>query len=191
MRRYKLSGIPFTPCGSRGPNPGSPPPFGSVAPLPITFKVHSGARSRASRFADAYCGRTLFQSHCNSSATIMALEVQTPWPSSVWPMRIVTVSSGDMTTQALTSGVAESSYQTGRGPVCSFACAFACGGTQKPRMKAPCAAAAIARNSRRLTSDTVFSLIIASPPSSGLRPGGWPAGYDGKCRSGKCSSPRR
>ena len=93
---------------SRFPNPGSPPPLGSVAPLPITFSVHSGAFSRASRFADAYCGRTLLQSHCNSSQTIMALEVQTPWPSSVCAIRIVTVSSGEMTIQALISGVAES-----------------------------------------------------------------------------------
>src|SRR5262249_36678068 len=132
MRLYKLSGIPFTPCGSRGPNPGSPPPLGSLAPLPGAFSVHSGAFSRASRFADAYCGRTLFQSHCNSSATIMALEVQTPWPSSVWAMRIVTVSSGEMTIQALISGVAGSSYQL----VPATLWAFDCVGTQKRRTKA-------------------------------------------------------
>jgi len=75
------------------------------------LSVHSGAFSRASRFADAYCGRTFVQSHCSSSHTIMALDVQTPWPSSVWAMRIVTVSSGAITIQALTSGVAGSSYQ--------------------------------------------------------------------------------
>src|SRR5439155_22149865 len=137
--------IPFTPLRSRFPNPGSPPPLGSVAPLPITFSVHSGALSRASRLADAYCGRTLVQSHCNSSQTIMALDVQTPWPSSVCPIRIVTVSSGEMTIQALISGVAGSSYQTAPdgpdGP--DAVCAFARGGTQKPRMKAPSAAATI------------------------------------------------
>ena len=103
--------MPATPVRSRFPNVGSPPPFGSVAPWPMTLSVHSGAFSRASRFADAYCGRTFVQSHCNSSQTIMALEVQTPWPSSVWAMRIVTVSSGAMTIQALISGVAGSSYQ--------------------------------------------------------------------------------
>src|SRR5262249_8910370 len=180
MRLYKLSGIPFTPCGSRGPNPGSPPPLGSLAPLPGAFSVHSGAFSRASRFADAYCGRTLFQSHCNSSATIMALDVQTPWPSSDWPILMVTVSSGAMTIHALISGVAESSYQAGRGPDCAFAC-----GTRKPRMKAPGAAAAIARNSRRLTSDIPFSLIVASRPSSDLRPDESPVGCDDTCRSGR------
>src|SRR5258705_7898565 len=122
--------MPFAPVRSRFPNPGSPPPLGSVAPCPITFKVHSGARSRASRFADAYCGRTLVQSHCNSSQTIMALDVQTPWPSSVCPIRIVTVSSGEMTIHALISGVAGSSYQTaadgpdapdGTDAVCAYA----------------------------------------------------------------------
>jgi len=67
----------------------------------------------------------------------MALEVQTPWPISVWAIRIVTVSSGEMTIQALISGVAGSSYQTAPGAFC----AFARGGIQKPRMKAPLAAA--------------------------------------------------
>ena len=70
--------MPVTPVRSRLPNVGTPPPFGSAAPLPGTFNVHSGAFSRASRLADAYCGRTLLQSHCNSSHTIMAFEVQTP-----------------------------------------------------------------------------------------------------------------
>ena len=36
----------------------------------------------------------------------MAFEVHTPWPSSVWAMRIMTVSSGAITIQALISGVA-------------------------------------------------------------------------------------
>ena len=74
----------------------------------MTLSVHSGAISRPSRLADAYCGRTLLQSHCSSSHTIMALEVHTPWPSSVWAMRTVTVSSGATTTQALTSSTAGS-----------------------------------------------------------------------------------
>src|SRR4051812_50189405 len=74
----------------------------------MTFSVQAGAISRASRLADAYSGRTLLQSHCSSSHTIMALEVHTPWPSSVWAMRTVTVSSGATTTQALTSSTAGS-----------------------------------------------------------------------------------
>ena len=137
--------MPATPVRSRLPNVGSPPPLGSVAPLPMTFSVQAGAFSRASRFADAYCGRTLLQSHCSSSATIMAFEVQTPCPSSVCAIRIVTVSSGEMTIHALTSGVCGSSYQAAAACVC----ALARGGTQKPSTKAPCAAATIARNSRR------------------------------------------
>ena len=108
-------------------------PSGSVAPLPGTFSVHAGAFSRASRLADAYCGRTLLQSHCSSSHTIMAFEVQTPWPSSVCAMRIVTVSSGAMTIQALISRVAGSSYHAAAGAVC----ALAREGTQKPSTKAP------------------------------------------------------
>jgi hypothetical protein len=80
LARFGAAGIPATPVRSRLPNVGTPPPFGSVAPLPGTLSVQFGAISRASRLADAYCGRTLLQSHCNSSATIMALEVHTPYP---------------------------------------------------------------------------------------------------------------
>src|SRR5688500_2425073 len=147
MRRYRLSGIPAMPLGSRFPNVGSPPPFGSVAPLPGTFNVHAGAFSRASRFAEAYSGRTFFQSHCSSSQTIIALDVQTPCPSSVWAMRIVTVSSGATTIHALISGAASVSDNGAPDDVC----AAARDGTQNPRTNAPCAAATVARNSRRLT----------------------------------------
>src|ERR1700676_712451 len=161
--------MPATPVRSRFPNDGSPPPFGSVAPLPMTLRVHAGAFSRASRFADAYCGRTFVQSHCNSSQTIMALEVQTPWPSSVWAIRIVTVSSAEITIQALISGVAGSSYQTLPGTVC----ASAFRGIQKPSTNAPWAAATVARNSRRLTPavrrvttlESSFWLTLDPPPS--------------------------
>ena len=62
-------------------------------------------------------------------------------------MRIVTVSSGEMTIQAFTSRVAGSSYQLVTGAVC----ASARDGTQKPSTKAPWAAATVARNSRRVT----------------------------------------
>ena len=106
--------------------------------MPGTLSVHSGAFSRASRLADAYSGRTFAQSHCSSSHTIMAFEVHTPWPSSVCAMRTVTVSSGAITIQALISGVG--------------VCAAAFSGIQKPSTKAPCAAATVARNSRRVTS---------------------------------------
>ena len=95
--------------------------------------VQAGAVSRASRFADAYCGRTFVQSHCSSSQTIIAFDVQTPWPSSVWAILTVTVSSGEITIQALTSRVAGSSYHAAPDGVC----ASALDGTQKPSTKAP------------------------------------------------------
>src|SRR5947208_10035269 len=64
------------------------------------------------------------------------------------------VSSGATTIQALTSGVAGSSYQTAPGGVEAgvCVCAWAFSGIQKPSTKAPCAAATVARNSRRVTS---------------------------------------
>src|SRR5437870_12026854 len=65
------------------------------------------------------------------------------------------VSSGATTIQALTSGVAGSSYQAApsgvEAGVC-VVCACDLSGIQKPRTKAPCAAATVARNSRRVTS---------------------------------------
>src|SRR5262245_29139899 len=67
-------------------------------------------------------------------------------------MRIVTVSSGATTTQALTSGVAGSSYQTAPDGFATSVCACVLSGIQKPRTKAPCAAATVAKNSRRVTS---------------------------------------
>src|ERR1700688_1699990 len=111
----------------------------------ITLSVHSGAISLASRLADAYCGRTLLQSHCSSSHTIMALEVHTPWPSSVWAIRIVTESSGATTIQALISLTAG---LTAHGAPAGFVfCAAARAGIQKPTTSAPVAAVAVDRRS--------------------------------------------
>src|SRR5881394_2347595 len=147
--------MPVTPVRARLPNPGSPPPFGSVPPWPGTFSVQSGAISRASRFADAYCERTLLQSHWSSSQTIIAFEVQTPCPSSVCAIRIVTESSGAITIHALISGAVGSSYHAAPcGGVTFSAARAARGGSQKPSTNAP--ADAEARNSRRLC-------VIASP----------------------------
>src|SRR5262245_66523243 len=67
-------------------------------------------------------------------------------------MRIVTVSSGATTIQAFTSGVAGSSYQAAPDGFAMGVCACALSGIQKPRTKAPCAAATAARNSRRVKS---------------------------------------
>src|SRR2546422_4924911 len=154
MRRY----TPFALASSTG---AAPP--GSVSPLPGTFSVHSGAFSLASRLADAYSARTFFQSHWSSSATIIGFAVNTPVPSSVWPTRIVTVSSGAIVIQALISGTVASRYH-GVGATGIFA-ASALGGIQKPRTIAPPTAAVVVRNSRRSMSvlfSGVFSLMMSS-----------------------------
>src|SRR5438874_3172095 len=154
MRRY-------TPSMPRSSTGAAPP--GSVSPLPGIFSVHSGAFSLASRLADAYSARTFFQSHWSSSATIIGFAVKTPVPSSVWPTRIVTVSSGAIVIQALISGTVASRYQ-GVGATGTFA-ACALGGIQKPRTIAPPTAAVVVRNSRRSMSvlfSGVFSLMVSS-----------------------------
>src|SRR5262245_23412864 len=141
MRRY----TPFALLSSTG---AAPP--GSVSPFPGTFNVHSGAFSFTSRFADAYSARTFFQSHWSSSATIIGFTVSVPVPSSVWPTRMVTVSSGAIVIQALISGTAASRYQ-GWAATGTLA-ASALGGSQKPRTIAPPTAPLVSRNSRRSMS---------------------------------------
>ena len=62
-------------------------------------------RLRARFWPGVGCSVVTFeQSHSSSSATICARPVSVPWPISERAMRITTVSSGLMTTQALTSG---------------------------------------------------------------------------------------
>src|SRR3954462_15654141 len=58
---------------------------------------------------------TFDQSHSSSSAHICARPVNVPWPISLRAIRITTVSSGRMTTHALTSG-APSAARTTAGP---------------------------------------------------------------------------
>src|ERR1700712_2735595 len=63
------------------------------------------ARLRATLWPGVgYSVVTLDQSHSSSSATSCARPVRVPWPISERAMRITTVSSGRITTQALTSG---------------------------------------------------------------------------------------
>ncbi len=98
--------------------PYTPSPLPSVAVLPTMLAVSFGGATRAHgctfsrtlRLADAYSTRTLFQSQWSSSATIMAFEVSTPVPISVWLMRMVTVSSGAIVIHALISGTSASRY---------------------------------------------------------------------------------
>src|SRR5918996_1314959 len=76
----------------------------------------------------------------------MAQAVQTPWPASVWPMRMVTVSSGAITIQALISGTAGSRYQVAP---CWVEASARFGGSQRPKTIDPPTAAVALRNSRR------------------------------------------
>src|SRR3954462_1913160 len=84
-------------------------------------------------------------------------------------MRMVTVSSGATTIQALTSGVAGSSYQTAPDGFATGVCACVLSGIQKPSTNAPCAAATVARNSRRVTS-----VFISLPHQIGGEVDGFP-----------------
>src|SRR5918996_5888458 len=123
----------------------------------LAFRAHAGAFSRTLRLADAYSTRTLFQSHWSSSATIIAFEVSTPVPISVWLMRMVTVSSGAMVIQALSSGTMASRYHNWDGTCWPATGGGACasahlGGSQKPTTIAPPTAAVVVRKSRRLIS---------------------------------------
>src|SRR5438132_4343735 len=200
MRRY----TPFAFSSSTG---AAPP--GSDSPLPGTFNVHSGAFSFTSRLADAYSARTFFQSHWSPWATIIGFAVNAPVPSSVWPTRMVTVSSGAIVIQALISGTVASRYQGWAATGILAACAL--GGSQKPRTIAPPAAAVVVRNSRRsmafvFSGDVFpsgcsgFSIMMSSltccalpglhslrscpiSPAAQLR-GGSPDGYGDRSRNG-------
>src|SRR5712691_10491815 len=129
---------------------GAAPP-GSDSPFPGTFNVHSGAFSLKSRLADAYSDRTLLQSHCSSSATIIALQVKTPVPISVCPIRMVTVSSGAIVIHALISGTVASRYHgcATTGVPAAFTVSRS---TEKPSTIPPPTTAAVVRNSRRSMS---------------------------------------
>src|SRR2546425_12975341 len=97
------------------------------------------------------------------------------------------VSSGATTIQALTSGVAGSSYQAAPGGVEAgvCVCAWAFSGIQKPSTKAPCAAATVARNSRRVTS-----VFISLPHQIGGEVDGFPDAVIRAASAGGGHSPR-
>src|SRR5216683_7099047 len=88
-----------------------------------------------------YSQVTLFQSHSSSSATSWARPVSVPCPISERAMRITTVSSGRIATQALTSGV-PSAARTTVGPP---------NGTSNPRARPAPAAAVPTTKARRLS----------------------------------------
>src|SRR5260370_811207 len=108
-----------------------------LPPVPKSFQTRLRARLSP---GVGYSVVTFDQSHSSSSATSCARPVSVPWPISDRAMRITTVSSGRMTTQALTSGRL------------SAACASARpNGTWKPSDRPPPIAAAPVSRERRLT----------------------------------------
>src|SRR5882757_4289130 len=83
-----------------------------LPPVPKSFHT----RLRARFCPGVGCSVVTFdQSHSSSSATSWARPVSVPWPISERAMRITTVSSGRITTQALTSGE-PSAARTMEGP---------------------------------------------------------------------------
>src|SRR6266404_1117579 len=96
---------------------------------------------------------TLLQSHSSSSATICARPVSVPCPISERAMRTTTVSSGRITTHALTSGEPSAARTT-----------FGPNGTLKPSARPPATEAELTMNSRRESF-----LVLSMAFSSGLR----------------------
>ena len=104
---------------------------------------------------------TFDQSHSSSSATSCASPVSVPWPISERAMRITTVSSGRITTQALTSGAVPAGAVS--------AAAAAAERHAEAERQPPPSAAAPARNERRLSlNDVVMSFSVIGPPPSRL-----------------------
>src|SRR5215831_10890317 len=104
---------------------------------PVDMSPHT--RLRATFWPGVgYSVVTFDQSHSSSSATSWARPVSEPWPISDRAMRITTVSSGRITTQAFISGE-PSAARTTRGP----------NGTSKPSAKPPPTAATAATKERR------------------------------------------
>src|SRR5579871_67367 len=105
---------------------------------------------------------TFFQSHSSSSATSWARPVFVPWPISVRAMRITQVSSGLITTQALTS--------TPSFAVAACALEAASAGTWKPSARPPPAAAVVPTTKARRESFVLLELFVMAdlPRSLGL-----------------------
>ena len=102
-----------------------------MARLPPVLMAPKMRLRRTCSFTSAYSGLTLLQSHCNSSATSMGKPVKLPWPISERAMRMITVSSGSMTIQCVTS-------------VMSAACADE--GWRTPNINAPASAPDCTKN---------------------------------------------
>src|ERR1700761_3563124 len=111
------------------------------------------------RLAEAYSERTLAQSQPSSSATIIGMEVSTPSPISALAQRMVTVSSGSMTIQALTSPAA-APWSPFQGLAPTSGAAGAKPGMETPIASPPAADIAATRNERRF-SVSIWPMISA------------------------------
>ncbi len=120
---------------------------------PVEKFFHTRSRFRFSPGV-GYSQATFFQSQPSSSATSWARPVSVPWPISERAMRITTLSSGWITTQALIS-------------LTSAACAAPSPmGMRKPSEKPPATAAPLTRKPRRrrgLRPSEVW-IVMSRPP---------------------------
>src|SRR4051794_33557754 len=116
-----------------------------LPPVPISPQARLLARLRPGVMPSVV---TFDQSHSSSSATSWARPVSVPCPISERTTRITTVSSGLITTQALTSGAASAAAAL---PVSN--------GTWKPTESPPARAAEPARNFRRETSSAIVMVL--------------------------------
>src|SRR6478736_6392545 len=111
------------------------------------------ARLRATLWPGVgYSVVTFDQSHSSSSATSWASPVSEPWPISERAMRITTVSSGRITTQALTSGDPSAARTTVGPPK----------GISSP-MESPAPAAAVPMTKARRLSLGEMCLFMTAP----------------------------
>jgi hypothetical protein len=90
--------------------------------------------------AEAYSARTLLQSHSSSSATIIGRDVYTPCPISDCERRMVTLPSGAIRSQALSTAA----------PAASAVVPRIIDGTWNPRVRPAVVAAAVLMKPRRL-----------------------------------------
>src|SRR5262245_52063303 len=116
---------------------------------PVERPPHTGLRATLWPGV-GYSALTLDQSHSSASATIWARPVSVPCPISDRAMRITTVSSGRMTTQAVTSGE----------PSCARTTLLP-NGICRPRASPPPTAAVPMMKERRSNFGVV--VIMASP----------------------------
>src|SRR6516225_5089302 len=124
-----------------------------LPPVPKSF--HTRLRARFCPGV-GYSVVTFDQSHSSSSATNWARPVSVPWPISERAMRITTVSSGRITTQAFTSGDPSAARITFGPP----------NGMSRPSASPPPAAAAPTTNLRR---SILGMYVMACPPCSRVR----------------------